>query len=264
MKSIQKVFTLLLLIIVFSCGNSKSQAQSTNTDTVSQQAERIIKRSTSGKCHDKNSSSYSRTKSYTTFDLIASCIKASGRLPASQTKQIDKATDEALERGNAFVTLYDRSDWPHWSDDDEDCQNTRHEILISTSKKAVDFKTENACKVETGEWFDPYSNSTYFNAAELDLDHIVPLKLAHGHGGDIWSRERKETFANDLDNLVLAQASLNRQKGAKGLDEWLPPNHSYRCEYIAKFNAIMAKYELKFIPAEQRIVSKMVSACSKS
>jgi hypothetical protein len=43
-------------------------------------------------------------------------------------------------------------------------------------------------------------------------------------------------FANDLDNLILAKASLNRQKGAKGLDEWLPPNHSYRCEYFYESN----------------------------
>jgi hypothetical protein len=62
---------------------------------------------------------------------------------------------------------------------------------------------------------------------------------------------------------VLVKASLNRQKGAKGIDEWLPPSHQYRGEYIAMFNSIMAKYELKYIPAEQRIVNKMVKACTK-
>jgi hypothetical protein len=77
------------------------------------------------------------------------------------------------------------------------------------------------------------------------------------------SREHKETFANDLDNLVLVEASLNRQKGAKGFDEWLPPNHPYRCEYIARFNVVMTKYELKYIPTEQRVVNKMVNACTK-
>ena len=97
----------------------------------------------------------------------------------------------------------------------------------------------------------------------LDLDHIVPLKFAHGHGGDKWSRERKQAFANDLDNLILVQASLNRQKGAKGLDEWLPPNHLYRCEFINRFNAVIDKYGLKFIPSEKRIVDKMKLACIK-
>ncbi len=70
-------------------------------------------------------------------------------------------------------------------------------------------------------------------------------------------------FANDLDNLILAKASLNRQKGAKGLTEWLPANFPYRCEYIARFNAVMAQYELSYIPSEQRIVNRMVKACIK-
>ncbi|MFT6909504.1 MAG: hypothetical protein ACJAS1_006225 [Oleiphilaceae bacterium] len=91
----------------------------------------------------------------------------------------------------------------------------------------------------------------------------MPLKFAHGHGADNWSRERKAMFANDLDNLILAKASLNRQKGAKGLTEWLPPNHKYRCEYIARFNAVMVKYELSYIPSEQRIIKRMVNACNK-
>mgnify|MGYP003625592334 FL=1 len=69
-------------------------------------------------------------------------------------------------------------------------------------------------------------------------------------------------FANDVENLILVQASLNRQKGAKGLDEWLPPNLSYRCEYIRLFNDIINRYELKYIPAERRIVNRMVKACA--
>jgi hypothetical protein len=219
--------------------------------------------SSTGICQDKNSSSYSRTKNFTAFESIAACIDAGGRLPKSQTKQIDEAIDEALEQGNAFVALYDRSDWPHWSDDDKDCQNTRHELLISTSKKPVEFKTEKGCNIATGEWFDPYSGNVYFESGELDLDHIVPLKFAHGHGADNWSRERKAMFANDLDNLILAKASLNRQKGAKGPTEWLPPNFLYRCEYIERFNAVMTKYDLRFIPAEQRIVNRTVKACQK-
>ncbi len=114
----------------------------------------------------------------------------------------------------------------------------------------------------TGEWFDSFSGNTYFNSADLEADHIVPLKFAHGHGADIWTRERKKAFANDLDNILLVQASLNSQKGAKGLDEWLPPNQQYRYEYIARFNAIMVKYELSYIPSEQRIINRMVGACS--
>jgi 5-methylcytosine-specific restriction endonuclease McrA len=226
-------------------------------------SEPLVKQSSSGICHDKSSGSYNRTKNFTPFDSIATCIDAGGRLPKGITNKVNKATNEAIEEGRAFVTLYNRSDWPHWLDDDKDCQNTRHEILIQTSNKTVEFKTDNKCNVLTGEWYDPYSGDTFTISKDLDLDHIVPLKFAHGHGADNWSRERKAMFANDLDNLILAKASLNRQKGAKGLTEWLPPNFPYRCEYITRFNAVMAKYELSYIPSGQRIVNRMVKACIK-
>lgn len=35
------------------------------------------------------------------------------------------------------------------------------------------------------------------------------------------------------------------KKIAKVPDKWLPPNHLYRYEYIARFNAVMTKYELQ-------------------
>ena len=223
----------------------------------------LVKQSSSGICHDKSSGSYNRTKNFTPFDSIAACIDAGGRLPKGKINQVDNATNEAIDEGRAFVTLYDRSDWPHWLDDDKDCQNTRHEILIQTSTKPVEFKTDNECNVLSGEWYDPYSGDTFTISKDLDLDHIVPLKFAHGHGADKWSRERKKQFANDYNNLLLVNASLNRQKGAKGLDEWLPPNQSYRCEYIARFNSVMAQYELSYIPSEKRIINRMVKACVK-
>jgi hypothetical protein len=220
-----------------------------------------VKQSSSGICHDKSSRSFNRTKNFTPFDTIAACIDAGGRLPKGKASKIDKATNEAVDERRAFVTLYNRSDWPHWLDDDKDCQNTRHELLIQTSTKSVEFKTENECNVLFGQWYDPYSGDTFTISKDLDLDHIVPLKFAHGHGADKWTREHKAMFANDLDNLMLAKASLNRQKGAKGPTEWLPPNYSYRCEYIARFNAVMIKYELSYIPSEKRIVNRMIKAC---
>jgi hypothetical protein len=205
-----KVLSLsLLLALVISFGSYAANHTSNS----------LVKQSSSGICHDNSSSSLNRTKNYIPFDTIAACIEAGGRLPRGKTYQVDNATNEAIDEGRAFITLYDRSDWPHWLDDDKDCQNTRHEILIQTSTKPLEFKTENECNVLSGEWYDPYSGDTFTISKELDLDHIVPLMFAHGHGADKWSRERKAMFANDLDNLILVKASLNRQKGAKGLTD---------------------------------------------
>lgn len=204
------------------------------------------------------SSSYSRTKNFTPYESITECLNSGGRLPKSQ---MNKAVRDAVKENRDFIVLYDRSDWPHWHDDDGDCQNTRHELLLATSQLGVDFKSAKECNVLTGLWYGPYGGQTFTDSAALDLDHIVPLKFAHGHGGANWSRDRKKQFANDVDNLLLVKASLNRQKGAKGPDEWMPPNHPYRCDYLKKFNTVMDKYGLQYTPNEQRIVNKMSKAC---
>jgi hypothetical protein len=164
----------LILALAVSFG---SYANSSTSDP-------LVKQSSSGICHDNSSGSFNRTKNYISFDTIAACIDAGGRLPRGKTYQVDNATNKAIDEGRAFVTLYDRGDWPHWLDDDKDCQNTRHEILIQTSTKPVEFKTDNECNVLAGEWYDPYSGDTFTISKDLDLDHIVPLKFAHGHGAD--------------------------------------------------------------------------------
>jgi hypothetical protein len=120
-------------------------------------------------------------------------------------------------------------------------------MLILTSNTPVEFKTDRGCQVAVGEWYDPYSGDTFTDSTALDLDHIVPLKFAHGH---------------DSENLLLVKASLNRQKGAKGLDEWLPPNHAYRCEYIERFMDVIEKYGLLLIPNEKRVINRMQKACT--
>ena len=236
----------LLSISIVSCGlPNNAHAQ--------------VKKSTSGICHDRSSSSYNRTKSFEAFSTIEACLRSGGRLPKAKTTY-HQAEEEALNEGRAFTSDYDRADWPHWIDDDNDCQNTRHEMLILTSRITVDFKTDNICQVAVGEWYDPYSGETFVDSSALDLD---PLRFAHGHGGDKWSRDKRKAFANDPHNLLLVKASLNRQKGAKGLDEWLPPNQTYRCEYIERFMNIIDDYSLTLIPTERRIINKMQKACTK-
>ena len=242
---------LLSLLLLGGCGAEQPKLEITPTPPP-------IKKSSSGICHDANSVFYERTKNYTAYQNISACLDSGGRLPKTQ---VNDPVNEALEEGRDFVALYDRSDWPHWSDDDGDCQNTRHELLLATSETPVGFKTVNECNVLIGSWYDPYSGETLTDSIALDLDHVVPLKWAHGRGGHKWSRELKKQFANDPDNLLLVQASLNRQKGAKGPDEWMPPNQTYRCEYLRHFNAVMYKYRLEYIPSEKRIVDRMLQAC---
>ena len=71
-----------------------------------------------------------------------------------------------------------------------------------------------------------------------------------GHGASTWSQDTRESFANNPANLLSVEASLNRQKGANGLNEWLPPAN--RCQYIARFLRVVKTYKLTLSQQEAR------------
>lgn len=138
---------------------------------------------------------------------------------------------------------YSRSAFGSWIDEDSDCQNTRHELLIERSAQPVQFKTSKGCLVTLGEWISPYSNATIHNAKSLDADHVVPLEWAWRKGAWQWSKETRKRFANDPENIELVELGLNRSKGSRGPDEWLPPAN--QCEYVQHFKRIAVEYGLK-------------------
>ena len=218
-------------------------------------AQPAVKLSKRGICHDESSAFYSRTKNYTVFDSIEACLSSGGRLPKGYAKSTH-STDETTSN------KYERDDWKHWSDHDNDCQDTRAEILIAQSRTSVIFDSSKNCRVDKGLFYDPYSGNTYLDDDDLDIDHITALGYAHARGGASWSKERKEQFANDPQNLIAVDKSLNRQKGAAGPAEWMPPNHAYRCEYLTRFDTIMKKYQLTYFPSEQRVINRMFKACN--
>jgi hypothetical protein len=148
---------------------------------------------------------------------------------------------------------YNRTEWIHWSDIDNDCQDTRHEILISRSlvKPTLD---RSGCRVIEGKWHDYYYPELHVKAKSVDIDHLIPLKHAHDVGGHSWSKEEKEKFANDHDNLVITKSSYNRKKGAKRIDQWLPVHHDYSCKYIRDWIKLKQKYKLKITSPEQQTI----------
>ena len=79
----------------------------------------------------------------------------------------------------------------------------------------------------------------FTNASDVDIDHVIPLKYAHDHGGAIWTLCVKKLFANDPDNLLAVDDGENQFKSAKGPSEYLPPNEDYHCEYATKWTIIL-------------------------
>jgi hypothetical protein len=161
----------------------------------------------------------------------------------------------------APVSPYNRKDWPHWIDADGDCQNTRQEMLIASSRVPVKFKNARHCTVVSGEWFGVYTGKTFTKASDVDIDHIVPLAHAHRHGADKWTRDQRRTFANDFENLVVVDDAANQSKSDQAPHEWLPQRKDYWCEYGRRWTHIKEKYRLWFSSRERETLGMLADTC---
>ncbi|WP_211262087.1 HNH endonuclease family protein [Marinomonas fungiae] len=208
------------------------------------EADQPIKKSKSSICHRPNTEHYSKTKNFKVYDTIEACLASGGRLPKGQTLNLPRTPARSSVTSDDQTTKYSRSQFGSgWDDADRDCQNTRQEVLISMSTNTVRFADDKQCRVTFGRWISMYSGNVIFDASQVDIDHVVPLKWAWEHGAKSWGKSKREQFANDPINLVAVEASLNRQKGAKGLDEWLPPKNQE--QYKARFMRVLTKYDLE-------------------
>lgn len=209
----------------------------------------IVKKSKSGICHDTHSSHYDRTKNFQPYKTIDDCLSSGGRL-AKSTKANTKPSNIDVS------TKYTRSEFGHgWADSDKDCQNSRMETLISQSVGQIRYKTAKQCQVIAGKWISSFTGETIYNASDIDIDHVVALKWAWNHGANNWTKDKRVMFANDPANLISVELRLNRQKGAKGLDEWLPPKN--QCQYIVRFLRVSKKYGIKLIASEEALYSSI-------
>ncbi|MEC7457572.1 MAG: DUF1524 domain-containing protein, partial [Actinomycetota bacterium] len=157
---------------------------------------------------------------------------------------------------------YDRDLFDHWSDLDGDRCNTRYEVLVAESLEPVE--TSDGCRPTSGLWLSAFDGTTTTNPRSFDIDHLVPLAEAWDSGANSWSSSRREAFANDETSpltLIAVSASSNRSKGDRDPAEWLPPAVGYRCEYVAGWVAVKARWELSIDPAEKTAIESVLSGC---
>ena len=72
-----------------------------------------------------------------------------------------------IPAGPYAIPVYDRDDWNHWSDPDQDCQDARQEVLIEESLVQVTFKTDRECNVASGKWFAAFTGTTIEDPGDL-------------------------------------------------------------------------------------------------
>ena len=164
----------------------------------------------------------------------------------------------------AGIPEYDRGEWKHWVDEDGDCQDARQEVLIAESLVEVTYEDDRQCRVEWGRWWAPHLGHHLENPAHLDVDHHVPLRNAHDSGAWRWDADRKREYANDLTDpahLVAISARHNRSKGARGPEEWAPPDNDLWCQYAVDWTEVKQRWGLTMTPRESEIVMDMLHTC---
>ena len=159
--------------------------------------------------------------------------------------------------------FFNEDDWSFEEDFDGDCQSTRQEILVLTSRVEVRYTNPRNCVVRTGEWLDEYTGELFKVAVKLELDHIIPRMYAHTHGGDRWSPEKKLAFANDPLNIILVERREVRRKRDRGPSRYLP-REEFQCEYINLWNQISEKYDLQLSTTDRSAISRFNSNCSEA
>ena len=157
--------------------------------------------------------------------------------------------------------FFNTDDWNHELDFDGDCQSTRQEALILTSRAPVRYTNPRNCVVRTGEWVDEYTGETHEVAMRLDIDHVIPLMYAHTHGGDRWPPGKKLQFANDMLNIMMVERGEARRKRDRGPSRYLP-REEFQCEYARLWEALAEKYDLFIENRDRNAIEAILETCS--
>ena len=191
-------------------------------------------------------------------------VPTSTTTPAASTPTATTTLIITVAEVPAGIPEYDRGQWKHWVDEDGDCQDARQEVLVEESLITVTYETDRQCRVESGRWWAPYLEHHLGNPRHIDVDHTVPLRNAHLSGAWAWSSEEKEDYANYLDDpahLVAISSRHNRGKGARGPEEWAPPDNMLWCDYATDWAEIKQRWDLTMTPVESEIVMDMLETC---
>jgi hypothetical protein len=117
----------------------------------------------------------------------------------------------------------------------------------------VQFSASNRCRVESGEWLEPYAGIRHFRATDVQIDHVVALKNAYISGGSRWNFLGRCLFANYLGNdfhLLAVDGRENMRKSDKTPADWLPSNPAMRCEFMRAWLSIKVLWGLVLSPRE--------------
>ncbi|MEU6812197.1 HNH endonuclease family protein [Streptomyces sp. NPDC046831] len=156
-------------------------------------------------------------------------------------------------------TGYDRDLFPHWITVSGTC-NTRETVLKRDGSGVV---TDSSCAATSGSWYSPYDGATWTAAADLDIDHLVPLAEAWDSGAGKWTTAQRQAFANDLTRpqLIAVTDDVNQAKGDQDPSTWVPSRTAYLCTYVRAWVQVKYYYGLSVDSAEKSALQGYLASC---
>ena len=168
-------------------------------------------------------------------------------------------------KGRAPKTGYDRERFGEpWTDTDDNSCDTRNDIL---ARDLMSTTVTDGCIVEAGLLIDPFSGVAVnfergpTSSIEVQIDHIVSLSNAWQTGAQQLSEQQRTEFANDPSNLLAVRGDLNLQKRDGDTATWLPPDKSFRCQFVAIQVLTKHKHGLWLTSPEKDAALRILENC---
>ncbi|WP_406494785.1 HNH endonuclease family protein [Streptomyces sp. NBC_00846] len=190
---------------------------------------------------------------------------------AALTSEADKSKarktiEELTTKGRGPKTGYARDEFGYaWMDTADGVPlarngcDTRNDLLKLHGRN-VQFRAGSDCVVVSMDLYDPYTGKDIVwqkaKAAEVQIDHVVPLSYSWQMGAARWPESKRKQLANDVLNLLPVEGRANSSKGDSGPAAWLPPNKKIRCSYAVRFAQVADKYELPVTTADKATMLK--------
>lgn len=166
-------------------------------------------------------------------------------------------------KGRAPKTGYTRAQFGDGWDTKQGC-DTRNIILHRDLTEVV---TNAKCQVVSGLLHDPYTGKDIrfqrgdTTSDDVQIDHVVALSDAWQKGAQQLTPEKRKQLANDPLELLAVEGGANQEKSDGDAATWLPPNKTFRCQYVARQIAVKVTYGLWVTSAELEAMKDVLSKC---
>lgn len=209
---------------------------------------------------------YANPASYEEKIVTPAVAESSQNEDSTHSSVLAKEVLEQLEiKGRAPKTGYNREEfyktWPKI----EGCSLRQRIIRREVGESAV--LDSDQCTVLSGEFDEPYTGShlVFHEKSEfskgIQIDHVVALSDAWQKGAQNKTAEERYNIATDPLNLLAVDSSANQGKSDGDAATWLPPNKSFRCQYVARQVSVKAKYQLWVTQAEHDAIANILESC---